>query len=321
MDKYMTECFDQDWGASGTANMFDKVVESMFWTSTKALFGERILSHKNSYNTFKELDANFEMAASGVFPEFMLGKFGESKAFLLGLLKAGKGDETVLSLYERVSEALLDRKEKSDPKLHHHWGLAALWASQANSLPSTFWTLMYVLTNPEIEKKVREEVDAVTEVYSKDQTMEENLNQFKYIRNCITEAIRIQSPGMIVRKVMRPMRLNSNKNVIVPSGHTLVISPYAIHRDPKVYDEPDKFIPERWEGKQNHIFVPFGKGAHECPGKAFSMSEMTLFIALLFKRYPTLKIEQPFEWPKADMKRLIGVAQPITPVTLRFSKN
>jgi 24-hydroxycholesterol 7alpha-hydroxylase len=326
MDHFMSDFLEREWGNQGKCDLFSKIVETLFWSSTRALFGEKLFAPKDSYQSFRDLDSNFEMAASGVVPEFMLGNFAKSKSFLLSLLLGGKYNEknptNMVSIFDRVTQALLARTEESDPKNHHNWGLALLWASQANSLPSTFWTILYILNDKDIERRVREEVDAVSKVYDLDKSLEQNLEQFPYIRQCVIESIRIQSPGMIVRKVVRPMRLKSNKNVIIPAGHTLVISPYAVHRDPKNYSEPNQFIPQRWEGQKkenNSLYVPFGKGPHECPGRAFSMSEMILFLGLFFKRYPTLKLSDDFVWPTPDMRRLIGIAHPLNDVTLYYS--
>ena len=63
----------------------------------------------------------------------------------------------------------------------------------------------------------------------------------------------------------------------VPKGTTLLVNAWAIHRDPNVWEAPDKFIPERFEGineggsNEGFKFIPFGKGRRACPGAAMAM--------------------------------------------------
>jgi hypothetical protein len=315
----ISENLNREWGEEGTCDLFDKVVETLFWSSVIPLFGT-IFKSSDSFPSFKELDKHFEMAASGVVPHILLGKFSPSKNFLLSLIHNNNNNDTTgddVTLYNRVLQELA-KCQVTDPKNHPHFGLALLWASQANSLPSTFWTIVNILRNENILQKVRSEVDAVSCIYDQSKSLPENMDQFPYLKQCVLEAIRIQSPGMIVRRVMRPMKLRSNKDIIIPAGHTLAISPYLVHHDPNLFENPQDFIPERWEGKRtDSYFVGFGKGPHECPGKAFTLVEMVLFLAILFKRYPTLTIDD--KNPKPDLKRMIGVAHPITKVTLHYS--
>ena len=65
---------------------------------------------------------------------------------------------------------------------------------------------------------------------------------------------------------------------------------YAIHRDPRFFDEPEEFRPERWlDGLERRLprgaFLPFGLGPRKCIGASFAMLEATLLLATIAQRW------------------------------------
>ncbi|MBW2545931.1 MAG: cytochrome P450 [Deltaproteobacteria bacterium] len=75
----------------------------------------------------------------------------------------------------------------------------------------------------------------------------------------------------------------------VKKGLTVVISHIAAGRNPKYYDNPMEFRPERWtrEFERNlprGAYVPFAAGPRVCLGKQFAMMEMRLILATLLQR-------------------------------------
>ncbi|GMP95379.1 hypothetical protein CsSME_00044454 [Camellia sinensis var. sinensis] len=75
----------------------------------------------------------------------------------------------------------------------------------------------------------------------------------------------------------------------VPRGTTLLENASGLHRDPKVWEEPDKFKPERFEGEREGFkFVPFGIGRRACPGANMGVREKK---SLIIDSKPPLKAE------------------------------
>ncbi len=65
---------------------------------------------------------------------------------------------------------------------------------------------------------------------------------------------------------------------------------WRVHRDPRWYDNPEKFVPERWEGDQlkknpRFAYFPFGFGARQCIGNAFALMEGHLALATIAQRF------------------------------------
>ena len=73
---------------------------------------------------------------------------------------------------------------------------------------------------------------------------------------------------------------------LLKKGDTVVLSPYAVHRmekyweDPERFD-PDRFLPERMKHKPKYSYFPFGGGQRLCIGNNFAMLEMQTVLAIL----------------------------------------
>lgn len=348
-------------------DLFELVSEVLFFSSVRSLFGTKffeslgtmsmssVAEKKNSddkreYNMFKKFDQWFELAASGSVPHRFLPGFLQSKDGLLSILTQLRSDmdngdgstdsyklfETLLISLEKncrsnVSETEFDERSK----MHTYWGLALLWASQANSLPATFWTLAHLLNNDECMEQVKKEIE---QVLSQSEDTGSDLNtsttqqlyspdRFPYLTACVKEGIRLQAPGIMIRKVCRPVKLSTTTlngspvTYIVPKGHTLCISPYVIHRDEAVFVQAEKFNPNRWllsDKKQleqmRRSFIPFGRGQNLCPGMNFAMHEMVCFLATFINKFPHVHILRKagtgYTMPEANVTRMVGVPYP-----------
>ncbi|KAJ6711284.1 STEROID 21-HYDROXYLASE-RELATED [Salix purpurea] len=82
---------------------------------------------------------------------------------------------------------------------------------------------------------------------------------------------------------------------LVPAGTALLVNAWAIQRDPKVWDDPSSFKPERFEsGKFGaYSLIPFGMGRRACPGDGLAKRMMTLTLGSFI---------QSFEWDQGWRK-------------------
>ena len=78
-------------------------------------------------------------------------------------------------------------------------------------------------------------------------------------------------------------------NFKIKKGTLIGISFFELHRNPKYWENPDEFIPERFLGEQKkqsmQYFYPFGAGPRMCIGAGFAIYEMCLAISQIVKRY------------------------------------
>ncbi|KAJ0087280.1 hypothetical protein Patl1_06931 [Pistacia atlantica] len=85
----------------------------------------------------------------------------------------------------------------------------------------------------------------------------------------------------------------------VPPSTMLIVNAWSIHRDPKVWEDPESFIPERFEGLEGEVeaykFIPFGQGRRSCPGAGLANRVMRLALATLILC---------FEWERISEKEV-----------------
>jgi cytochrome P450 len=76
----------------------------------------------------------------------------------------------------------------------------------------------------------------------------------------------------------------------IPAGYNVIVSPWVMHRDPRYFDAPERFQPERWAGEfaqrlPKYAYFPFGGGPRVCIGASFALLETTLLLATLMQSF------------------------------------
>lgn len=73
----------------------------------------------------------------------------------------------------------------------------------------------------------------------------------------------------------------------LPKGAIVFFSPFLTHRDPSLYEEPDRFQPDRWAtlSRTPYEYLPFAAGSHRCLGTDFALLEIKVVLAMLLQRF------------------------------------
>ncbi len=100
----------------------------------------------------------------------------------------------------------------------------------------------------------------------------------------------------------------------VPKGTQLYLNQWVVQRDPRWFDEPDVFKPERWDNDlvkrlPHGVYFPFGDGPRVCIGNHFATMEAVLVLATIGQRYRmTLVFDDPLELvPSVTLRPKHGV--------------
>ena len=119
------------------------------------------------------------------------------------------------------------------------------------------------------------------------------ISQSKVCQQVLEESMRLYPPAYFIDRV------NIEKDVFnemeFEQGSNLLFSVYEIHRHPKLWDNPESFLPERFAdgGRQfSSQYFPFGAGPRKCIGNNFAMFEMIIAVTALVKKF---KIQPEFE--------------------------
>nr|XP_023017617.1 probable cytochrome P450 6a13 [Leptinotarsa decemlineata] len=137
------------------------------------------------------------------------------------------------------------------------------------------FTLYELCRNPDIQERVREEIMDIMKKH-KNEFTPECLNDMKYLRQVISETLRIY-PGLpsLERECVKDYKINGT-NLTIEKGTTVWISIMGIHRDPEYHTDPEKFDPDRFiedsAKSYSQFYFPFGLGPRMCIGVRFGLT-------------------------------------------------
>lgn len=151
----------------------------------------------------------------------------------------------------------------------------------ANALTFTLYLLG---KNPEVQQKILNEI---VEIESHTENIVEKLQKMTYTNAVLNESMRLYPPAWITdRQNLEDDSLGEFK---IKKNTLIGVSFYELHRNPKYWENPDEFIPERFLGEQKkesmQYFYPFGAGPRMCIGTGFAIYEMCLTISQIVKKY------------------------------------
>jgi cytochrome P450 len=156
------------------------------------------------------------------------------------------------------------------------------YETTANLLAWTWWLLA---THPSVEKKLQAELDAV--LGGRAPTMDD-LPRLVYAGQVITESLRLYPPAWgMARLAIADHEIAGYQ---VPAGTGLAIAQWITQRDPRWFEAPEEFLPERWAGDlqkrlPRFAYFPFGGGPRQCIGNMFALMEGTLVLAAVAQKF------------------------------------
>lgn len=180
------------------------------------------------------------------------------------------GNDTVLQLRDEIKTFLFAGHETSSSML--------TWTIYELSLPE----------NAEHLAAVRAEADAL---FGKEGckwgelNFEEVKKGLEYSSNCLKEALRKYSVVPLVTRELAEAD-EIAPGIVLPKGCKMIIPMQAVHRDERLWPNPDKYDPRRFEEKiDTYAFLPFIAGPRSCVGQYFALLETKIVLALLLQRF------------------------------------
>jgi cytochrome P450 len=147
------------------------------------------------------------------------------------------------------------------------------------------WTWYLLSQHPAIEAKLHDELAAVlggrTPCY-------EDIGALRYTRMVIEESMRLYPPAHTMSR--SPIAADNVLGYRIPPHAEVLIVPWLLHRKPSLWENPDRFDPERFApehaaARPRFAYIPFGGGPRICIGAAFAMAEATLMLATIAQHY------------------------------------
>ena len=150
------------------------------------------------------------------------------------------------------------------------------------------WTMTQLIRHPNVMRKAQDEIRKVASCAGK--VDESHLQHLHYMRSVVKETMRLNPPVplLVPRESMEDCILDG---YYIPAKTRVLINTYAIGRDPKSWENPLEFDPERFKDHtmdakdQDFKFLPFGGGRRGCPGYSFGLATIELALARLLYHF------------------------------------
>jgi len=189
---------------------------------------------------------------------------------LLGRLLAARDEAT--------GEQLSDQQARDEV-------MTIFFAGHETTATLLAWTWYLLDREPGLDEQVQAEAASVVGARAPSAADTANLPLLGRVLN---ETLRLYSPAWILAR--ESVAADVIDGYPIPAGALLLVSPYAVHHDPALWPNPERFDPERFqpaavEARPKHWFLPFGAGPHLCIGKDFALMEALLILTRLRQRF------------------------------------
>ncbi|XVE78136.1 hypothetical protein DITRI_Ditri13aG0119700 [Diplodiscus trichospermus] len=176
---------------------------------------------------------------------------------------------------------------------------------------SMTWILANLMNNRHALKRAQGELDLQI---GRDRWVEDtDIEKLVYLLAVIKETFRLYPPIplLLPHEALEDCRVSGYH---IPKGTRLFVNVWKLHRDPRIWSNPEEFQPERFlttHGKvdivrQDFEMVPFGSGRRSCPGTTWALQVIPLTIARLLQGFD---LTTPFNAP-VDMAEGPGAVMP-----------
>lgn len=155
------------------------------------------------------------------------------------------------------------------------------------------WTWYLLASDPRVEARLHAELSHVLGTRAPGY---DDVAALKYTRAIIEEAMRLYPPVPILsRECLAEDVIRERK---VPAGSIMLVVPWLLHRHELLWDQPHRFIPERFmpEWPVRHAkfsYIPFSIGPRICLGAAFGLTEAIICVATLAQHFAPRLPSQP----------------------------
>ena len=188
-----------------------------------------------------------------------------------------------------IIDSLLDARDESgvalDAEALRNEAAVLLLAGHETTASSLAWTWYILSQTPEVDEKLREELDQV--LRGRLPTLED-VPKLVYTRAIFEEVLRLYPPApVLTREAVRDENFHGCR---IPKGSLIVVCPWLLHRHRHLWPKPDHFCPERFlpggtRPSSKFAYIPFSVGPRICVGMAFGLTEAILCIATIAQAF------------------------------------
>lgn len=177
--------------------------------------------------------------------------------------------------------------------------LAVFFAGHETTACLLSWTWYVLSQRQDIETRMLAEINAAGDAPAI------VVERLPYTQNVLKEVLRLYPPAYgFGRRALRDTAVGAHP---VAAGTTVLMSPWAIHRDPQYFAEPERFLPERWDdGLASRLprfaYFPFSSGPRRCVGSSYATMEATIAIATILPRFRLTSVAEVKPAPSLTLR-------------------
>ena len=184
----------------------------------------------------------------------------------------------LLSAQDEDGSRMTDRQLRDE-------AITLFLAGHETTASTLSWTWWLLARHPAVEAKLHAELDAV--LGDRAPTLDD-LPKLRYTGHVITESLRLYPAAWGMARLA--VEDHEIAGYAVTKGMGVAMAQWVVHRDPRWYDAPEEFRPERWEADllkrlPRFAYFPFGGGPRQCIGNAFALMEAALILATIARKF------------------------------------
>lgn len=155
----------------------------------------------------------------------------------------------------------------------------------------TEWAMAELVLHPQVQDKLYEEIHQIIGEGGTVVT-DADVARMPYLQAVVKESLRVHPPGPLLSWArLSTSDVQLSNGMVVPAKTTAMVNMWAITHDPRIWEAPLEFLPERFVGADVDVrgsdlrLAPFGAGRRVCPGKNLGLVTVTLWVAQLVHRF------------------------------------
>ncbi len=252
-------------------------------TFSRLMFGLDLSQHVDTFTRIFSKTIHETFVRDGALIERGLSKtFIRERTELYSIIDAmvPPGTDTLLDALHGASEG------EEDPRAFKRDQITNLLiAGHETSAATLVWCLLLLGMHQRTQRELRESLDAGDD---------------SYLRLVIKETLRLYPTvwSLVGRQAMAEDQIDG---MVIPAKALVVVYPYAMHRNPRLWQQPDAFLPERFADEsvaKRPGYMPFGAGRHMCIGQPLATLTLESTIKQIITRFEIAPL------PADTLKRL-----------------
>ncbi len=221
--------------------------------------------------------------------------------------RRGAGNDDILDhLIHALDE---ENGEGMDKRQMRDEVVTLMLAGHETSANALAWTLYLLGKHPDVETRLTEVLAATLGAAA---ATAEDLPRLPYLKQVVQESMRLYPPvWAYARRSERPEEFDE---YLLPANAYVAVVPYALHRHPEFWADPERFDPDRFEpsrgdARHPYSYLPFAAGPRTCIGAGMAMLETQLVLAQILQRFKVhLAPDHPVDTTaKVTLKPRLGI--------------